>query len=65
MNLAVPPGVDVYTTVVAGSGQVPRPPGENWSLVGVLVTPGGVVFVWSRSKIYAEAESAQKGPGPT
>lgn len=55
MNLVVPPGVDIYTTSTMQDGEVLRPPGDNWSLAGVL-EGNGLVFIWTRSRIYAEHE---------
>jgi hypothetical protein len=67
VNLVVPPGVDIYTTSTMQDGEVLRPPGDNWSLAGVL-EGNGLVFIWTRSRIYAEHEeklAAQAADGKT
>jgi len=73
MNLIVAPGTDLFATAAAPGGLVPRPPGEGWSLAGLEVSHdfvrGGegqlrVVYFWTRSKVYGEAERLLEATAP-
>jgi hypothetical protein len=72
INLIVSPGSDLYVTEVVGSGSVPRPPGEGWTLASVATKVRSVrflagntyelreescsTFYWTRSRVTADAE---------
>jgi len=65
MNLIVAPSTDLYATAAVPGGLVPRPPGEGWSLA-VLETLGElrIVYFWTRSKVYGEAERLLEATAP-
>jgi hypothetical protein len=65
MNLIVHPTTDLHVTCGPVDGLAPRPAGDGWSLAALEVSHRStsaeidalcVVYFWTRSHVYAEAE---------